>query len=74
MDELKPCPFCGGLAIISEDSGGTGKVFNVWHQCKKGKGHFNKYGSVGTLTIDTGWYYTRKEAIAAWNRREGEEK
>lgn len=67
--ELKPCPFCGGEAELIDDSGRHGKVYSVYHQCPRNGGKFNRYGSVCTLTIDTGWYDTAEEATEAWNTR-----
>ena len=56
MDELKPCPFCGGLQIelISSINWDGEPIFYI---------HCDGCGCSGptTLTIDS--------AIAAWNRR-----
>lgn len=57
MDELKPCPFCGGKAgtVRRWQSGdGTGK--DIWIRCE----------NCGMETIR---YDTDEDAIAAWNRR-----
>ena len=57
MEELKPCPFCGGIADIAEIADETNG--NIWYMpvctscdCK----------------LDNGWATTEK-AIEAWNRR-----
>ena len=56
MDELKPCPFCGGEAqayimpcIGSSDRGYVVECDQCWAK--------------------TGYYELRDGAIAAWNRR-----
>lgn len=49
LDGLKPCPFCGGDATVSDDSGRHGEMFSVWHKCPNDGGRFNRYGSVGAL-------------------------
>ncbi len=58
MNKLKPCPFCGGINITIE--GHTGQF---WVLCE--------CGAEGP-TPSTLWK-TEKEAIKAWNRREGEQ-
>ena len=53
MAELKPCPFCGGSASVL-------KVDNTWYEVRCDNCPCN----VGRL-----WFYTRKDATKAWNRR-----
>lgn len=56
MADLKPCPFCGGEAIVDMDE----DWYWDWHAwC------FN-------CNCDIGHYATKKEAIEAWNRRVGD--
>ena len=55
MDELKPCPFCGGDATLWRE-GGVDRPYHILCGCG---------GRVG-------WFETREEAIAAWNRRVNE--
>lgn len=53
-DELKPCPFCGGRAILRRDSSGC------YVKCNNGM----------CKVMSTTWYYDKEdEAITAWNRR-----
>ena len=54
--KLKRCPFCGGEAFfITDDGGDSGKeTYSV---------------SCSECGCDIGWYDTKKEASAAWNRR-----
>jgi Lar family restriction alleviation protein len=57
MENLKPCPFCGGEADIEEIPGSpfTNEPY-TW--------------GVGCKTCNIGWYEESKErAIEAWNRR-----
>lgn len=62
MEELKPCPFCGREAAIS-DGGYSGKQFLV--RCISGRADndFNCPASGGIVRE------TMKEAVAAWNKR-----
>lgn len=62
MDEIKPCPFCGGNAFASCEEYPTGE--KAWHIY-----HMND----GNCFIDdciVGDYETKEEAVEAWNRRE----
>ena len=64
MSELKPCPFCGGKAMIygcTVDVFGIGpKDFTVYcYECRASVMHF---------------YATENGAIDAWNRRDGNER
>ena len=58
---LKPCPFCGGEAVMREWSGGL-KYFRV--ECS----------NTDSCDCHGIAYDTKQKAIAAWNRREGEAK
>ena len=71
MTELKPCPFCGGGATIVYNShprltkpSRNGVCHVVCFNCDTEMGYDEDYG---------GQIKTRKEAITAWNRREGDE-
>jgi len=57
-EELKPCPFCGGDAGVSEIR--ARHAFSAYcsgrsHQC--------------AVTVETAGYESRERAIAAWNTR-----
>ena len=59
MEELKPCPFCGGEAeVTDEDSYGfsNGDWFVCCNECHTYLGFDSQYE-------------TPQEAIEAWNRR-----
>lgn len=58
MAELKPCPFCGGEAFLSEN------VYDL----KPGNVllYFVECGGCNATTTEYGYKY---EAIEAWNRR-----
>ena len=59
MDKLKPCPFCGGEAVmISEPI--THDRFLV--ACKN-------RGDMCKCEPCTNWFAIREEAAEAWNRR-----
>ena len=57
MDDLKPCPFCGGKAFMWSWNGGTRIDCENW----SGRDEQTHYVGVGART--------EAEAIAAWNRR-----
>lgn len=56
MNELKPCPFCGGNGIVIEGYPRTYPRTNYYVACDKCK-----------TTSDT--YKDKEKAVAAWNRR-----
>lgn len=63
MDELKPCPFCGGSAVVMrdyiEDDGRTvWESYHVMHWC-----------DVFPSQLMTRDYPTELLAADAWNRR-----
>ena len=63
MDELKPCPCCGGESEIQDDSCRTPKHPNGAYS-----------GWCTDCGLMTDWYDTPELAAEAWNRRDGEEK
>ncbi len=61
-NELKPCPFCGGKAVLNKGRDTFGYYYSV--DCKDTnncQGHF----------IHTKYFRKKPEAIGAWNRRAG---
>ena len=60
-EKLKPCPFCGsGDVVLRPFWNGTYQVGCTQEQCR---GH----------VMSGPQYESRKAAIAAWNRRAGDE-
>jgi len=57
-DELKPCPFCGGEGVEVLDHRERGRPCSV--ECLE-------------CNASTGPQLTDGDAVAAWNRRAGEE-
>ena len=55
-EELKPCPFCGGEAVICETNG----LHGAYVFCKTCYSSTDGYQGINTR---------RKKAIEAWNRR-----
>lgn len=53
MIKLKPCPFCGGEAIVEMDESWYWEWHTYCPQCFTDRGHFN----------------SKYEAIDAWNTR-----
>lgn len=53
-NELKPCPFCGGRAYLSERMNG---------------GYYVECESIGGCLAESGNYDTEEQAVEAWNRR-----
>lgn len=69
MDELKPCPFCGGG--VSMTYNGFEKAYFVYHcfwKYETGQCAFNE-----PFAIDGEKCKSREEAIEAWNRRASNE-
>lgn len=78
MENMKPCPFCGGEAIVTsrdqavEDSGAFSEIYAVACRscgarpggCFRGK----FYRKDGEFFIVKDGY---ADAVAAWNQREG---
>jgi len=69
MSELKPCPFCGGKSgRFVTDAGSSNYVGKWgWWECDCGA----RAEDVRTGYDADGW---QDAAIAAWNRRAGEDK
>ena len=61
MNELKPCPFCGGKADIYL-SNDVPPSYGVWHYCMFGKNTYD-------IKVETRWRRTKQEAIDLWNSR-----
>ena len=60
MAELKPCPFCGGEAKMSENTTDPTNSFEFgWIGCQKCRCFINYYNNIRG----------RQEAIEAWNKR-----
>ncbi len=60
-NELKPCPFCGGEAVVDCDKGAYGTVF-AYAFCKKCNARTREFGVRYDICA-------KDEAINAWNRR-----
>lgn len=58
MDELKPCPFCGGEAVV---------VYIEWCACYTVRCQ-SEYAECGVIP-GTKYFVVESEAIEAWNRR-----
>lgn len=61
-DRLKPCPFCGGKAEVQQIPEATFDKFVVTCKSRKCCAFYIGY-------CDEGLYYTKTEAIKAWNTR-----
>lgn len=87
MKELKPCPFCGGKAVIQirDDEGNLHDEEyekEPWSGLSYTIGHYhedNENCPIAGYEIDEGQmggvylYDTRENAIEAWNRRVNED-
>jgi Lar family restriction alleviation protein len=66
-NELKPCPFCGGKAVIMHVEPHTHILATFIPDCI-GSHFIECTGCTCALSSDN----DREEAIAAWNKRSGE--
>jgi len=64
-EELKPCPFCGGVPIYKEYNN------NIWG---RGKWWYLECDNDDCLDVFSAGYNTKKEAAKHWNTRHGESK
>ena len=75
MPELKPCPFCGGIAAIKHQDVYMSKAIFV--HCTKCKARVMEYFEGVHGFGDAKRYQTEEEAtdkaIKAWNRRVGDD-
>ena len=63
MAELKPCPFCGGKAVLEHEHAGAGYSYIRCTECRvKGLTFIRKFERSSD-----------QEAIEAWNRRAEDE-
>jgi hypothetical protein len=78
MEKLKPCPFCGGKAIVHQKSYGTTSTNSckLSFVIKCSECESTAAGACGDIAInlnDNGelniWYDDRPCAVEAWNRR-----
>ena len=59
MDELKPCPFCGGKALLSHDHAGIGASYIRCEKCGLESIRFLKSFEIAS----------DDKAVEFWNRR-----
>ena len=65
MDELKPCPFCGGNAVVI-----SAPISGVWFiQCKTCTAMIGRKTKVVSTMHGKSYFETREAAEIAWNRR-----
>lgn len=83
MNDLKPCPFCGGKATIvcCDDEGNSrntdyesnpwsGLGYQIRHSHEENEGcPIATYAEDGAIIGGVYIYDTREEAIETWNRR-----
>ena len=64
MEELKPCPFCGSAAEISQGRfDGKDTSYVICRKC----------GASGEFFVVSPKYASNERAIEAWNRRASDE-
>lgn len=67
MTELKPCPFCGGQAIIGQTKKTLKSQYSV--HCMNSQCIANRLGNPFVMH-----YLSIAEAVTAWNRRADDER
>lgn len=70
--ELKPCPFCGSKASLTEMRCVSleGSLFTV--ECSKCSAIIGRYHETYQATKGYMHFYNQEDAIKAWNTRKGE--
>ena len=69
MNELKPCPFCGGEAmLISSPHNG---IFYI--QCCSCTAMIGRKRKIVSSMVGREFFESKDEAIEAWNRRRKDE-
>lgn len=63
MENLKPCPFCGGRPHFEKYWSGR---IGFTHTCRGGSGNDRR------IAIYANGFEANKDAIEAWNRRAGD--
>ena len=66
MNELKPCPFCGGKMSMTYSS--FDNMFHFYH-----RGKIVRCYAKEPIDFDGDYVHSLKEAAEAWNRRANDE-
>ena len=69
MDDIKPCPFCGGEAMLITSP----HIGIVYIQCKSCTAMVGRKRKIISSMIGKEFFENNQEAIEAWNRRAGDE-
>lgn len=69
MAELKPCPFCGGIAVVKVCDGSGSFYTDIGTEVFYGRKMNHCLIMCKKCRIRTQAYLTRRGAFNAWNRR-----
>ena len=69
MSELKPCPFCGGEAVVKVCDGSGSYITDIGTETYRGRDMTHCLVMCKRCGVRTNAHLTRRGIFNAWNRR-----